>query len=86
MKYVHKPRQVEAHYYTGDNLETISSWIERWIGMKPLTYNVSNTGVMFRFDLDGDKYLAKGDWMLRSDQGVFYSLPDDIFRDNYDPL
>lgn len=86
MKYVHKPRQVEAHYYTGDNLETISSWIEGWVGKKPLVYNVSNSGVMFRFDLEGDKYLAKGEWMLRLDKGVFYSLPDDIFRDNYDPL
>ena len=75
MKYVRKPKEVEAMLYDGSNAIAIMRWSNKMV--KPFK---SRMEMETKY---GTGYAEPGTWIIRGACGLFYPCSDKEFKDNY---
>ena len=76
MRYIRKPKEVEAMKYDGTNADAIEEWSER--AVVELDFNS-----MIMMTKYGEGVAAVGMWVIKGPCGLFYPCSDKEFKDNY---
>ena len=77
MRYVRKPKEVEAMFYNGKNYAEICEWSK---GLVEVDYCVDNLSMKTKY---GKGIATPGTWVVKGSCGLFYPCSDKEFQDNY---
>lgn len=81
-KYRKKPVVIEAIQWTGDNLETVQTFMKP---DKPIRWTDAHSDCLIIHTLEGDHRADIGDWIIRGVKGEYYPCKPDIFEQTYEP-
>ncbi len=71
---------IEAMQFTGKKTNIVA--IQKWVNTMPVISFLKQ--LVLRYP-DGDVSMNVGDWVIKGENGEFYSCKDDIFQATYEP-
>ena len=77
MKFIRKPKEVEAMKFTGFNAHAIVRWSQGAV------LNDMDCGHLRMDTKYGWGYASPGTWVVRGSCGLYYPCSDKEFQDNY---
>ena len=83
MRFRKKPVEVEAHRWTGDNLEELRAWAREVASDEKLFVQL---GDLFVSTLEGDMCAVVGCWIICGVRRELYPCAADIFEATYDAV